>query len=447
MQLSWNQLPAAAALCGLMAACVGQQALADDLFADGKPRDIKDGALIVPDTTIGGYALFPADNNWQMQAMEVSNTNSMGVRYGTAQLYRPLDRKYFADMIVTVNLNQSSRGFFLANDYCSGPHLVKVDKVVTSVGEGSWDNCLTIDPTVLTIAGKPVNAVVINIRNAQSGSRLYHLRLRFDPTVLGVTQPLPKSLDDKAFVENPALRVFVDRLTAWARQLQDATNVAVRYSKPADAFATMPSWWDLRSENAPALPKGALPDAPAVAAASAAAPFAMARSGPGILGTWLLKDRYGMTSRMDVTALAGQTGDTVYSTGDSIDASGRVLQARIGDAVLRLDSGSLWTFPLREGSSGTANVTRTNVDYPSIGLVQWRVVSVAARLARMEASVSYGFRMGAGTSVGITRGNWNATYIEGQYLPHSFSSDIMASAGSDARGHNENRVKGELAPP
>ena len=231
-----------------------EAAQAEDFFLDGKAREIKIDSRIAPDTTIGGYALFHADNNWQMQSMVVDGPTSMGVRYGTVQLYRPLDRKYFADLIVTTNLDQSSRSFFLLNDYCSGPHLVKVDKVMSGGGEGTRDNCMTIDPLVLTVGSRQVNVISINIRNAQAGSRLYHMRLRIDPTALGVTQALPANLNDRAYTENPALRVFVDRLAAWARQLQDATNIAIQYSKPANAFAAIPSWWDLKGDY-DALPK------------------------------------------------------------------------------------------------------------------------------------------------------------------------------------------------
>lgn len=242
MSIHWNNVPGAALLAAALAIGTCPSALADDFFAGRMPRAIKEDSLVAPGTTIGGYPLFHADGNWRLQSSSVAGPNNMNVFYGTVHLYRQMEGKFFADMQVTVNLNDSGEDFSLRKDICLGEHLVTVE---ASTG----DDCMTIDPVVLRVGSRQVTAVLINIRNSRFGRRFYHMRLRIDPASLGV-RVLPRSPSDKAYSEDPALRSFIERLTAWARQLQRATGNAIGYEKPADAYTAVPSWWDLKLEPA-----------------------------------------------------------------------------------------------------------------------------------------------------------------------------------------------------
>lgn len=142
----------------------------------------------------------------------------------------------------------------------------------------------------------------------------------------------------------------------------------------------------------------------------------------GALGTLVLTDTLtGAKRSMDILVKESNAEKTSYSSGDVIAKDGRVLQARIGEAVVRPVSGSLWTIPLKVGSVGDVKISRIDVSYESAGTLSWKVVAAGDGKVQIEAQVSYRI---VNNSNAFGFGKWLAVYSEGRPLPDSFSAVI-----------------------
>ena len=135
---------------------------------------------------------------------------------------------------------------------------------------------------------------------------------------------------------------------------------------------------------------------------------------------------FGKKHEMEIAVTESTALRTVYSSGDAVGKDGKVLQVRVGEAVLRVTSGSLWTLPLKEGASGEAEIEREGVNPRSAGNVTWKAVAAAGGKFRVDAKVTYG-----GTNSGGLRysafGNWTATYGNQGELPESSSAVLKGS--------------------
>jgi uncharacterized caspase-like protein len=146
-----------------------------------------------------------------------------------------------------------------------------------------------------------------------------------------------------------------------------------------------------------------------------------------VIGTLVMKDAYGKETRQEVVVQTVDAEKTVYSTGDVVARDGKVLQVRIGDVVLRVAAGALWTIPLMAGTAGEAKIIRADVSYEAPGKLMWKAVPVGNKGVQIVAEVAY--RVGApGHAVITSVGNWVASYSK-DALPESFNADIR-SGGS-----------------
>ncbi len=145
---------------------------------------------------------------------------------------------------------------------------------------------------------------------------------------------------------------------------------------------------------------------------------------PGALGTLVLTDTmFGKKHEMEIVVTESTALKTVYSSGDAVGKDGKVLQVRVGEAVLRAISGSLWTLPLKEGASGEAEIEREGVSSRSVGNVAWKAVAIAGGKFRVEAKVAYSFQ-GLSAVRFYANGNWTATYGNQSEVPESSSAVI-----------------------
>ena len=168
-------------------------------------------------------------------------------------------------------------------------------------------------------------------------------------------------------------------------------------------------------------PLAALPSGPA-AAAAAVQTSAPAQAQDGSLGTLVMTDTlFGKKATMTVVVTESTTSQTVYSTGDIVGRDGKVLQVRVGEMVLRLMSGQLWTLPVKEAASGEAIVRSPN---GAPGEIKWKSTLISGGKFRIEAMVGYGF-------YGRMFGNWTATYSSGGDLAESSSSVIRGNGNSN----------------
>ena len=118
--------------------------------------------------------------------------------------------------------------------------------------------------------------------------------------------------------------------------------------------------------------------------------------------------------------------------------------SRRTDAVVIVESGELWSVPLKPGTSGEARIRRTDVDFPSDGTVKWRVTTAEPGKLRIDAEVSYGYPMTSASHRGKALGKWVATYGANDVLPESFTANINGPPGADSRGYNTNTVTGRM---
>ncbi|MET0311135.1 MAG: caspase family protein [Burkholderiaceae bacterium] len=159
------------------------------------------------------------------------------------------------------------------------------------------------------------------------------------------------------------------------------------------------------------------------------------------LGRMVLNDpRYGEARATDVSLVAGPADRRTYSTGDVIANDGRVTAVRMGEVVMTVREGALWTIPLKPGTRGHATVATPG--QASVGSVDWEVASASG----VTAKINY-FVAGGGTtashSVDQNRryGTWSGTFTEG--LPFASSFRMQTFNGGYARSMSE-VVTGEM---
>ena len=141
------------------------------------------------------------------------------------------------------------------------------------------------------------------------------------------------------------------------------------------------------------------------------------------IGTLVLTDSTsGLKRNVEVTVAASNAESTVYSTGDEIAKDGRVLRIALGEALLRVTSGALWSIPVKAGTEGEAKLERLNVVYKGPSSISWRAISAGDNKVRIEATVSYpNFDRG---TVSPAYGKLHATYSGNQPLPSAFTTQI-----------------------
>jgi hypothetical protein len=232
-------------LFGLFFLLASLPALAEDLFDGKAPKDIARFVSVPAGSTVGGYPLYPGDDQWHYVSAEASRPNNVGVVFGSAHLIHPDGGNYFAEMIVTVNLNQGGAVYY-TSDPCSGEHLFKFSRAGAMGGEGSSDDCLTVNPQVVTISGKAITTLTIRIRNTQSAGRMYDMQLLLNAAGLGAGETTAADWSKDALARHADRSKLLDKVTAWARKLQDAVKLAIAFSKPRDAFKNVPSFRELR---------------------------------------------------------------------------------------------------------------------------------------------------------------------------------------------------------
>jgi hypothetical protein len=253
-----------------MAMCISSaSALAEDLFDGTTIRGFRPGSLLAPGTTMGGYPIFQGDNRWRIGSIKTFGPNNFGVTYGTLQVVQYDGNVYAAEMITSVNVNQSGEDFYLTSNNCGGEHLVVVNKATAGRGDSAWDNCLTIDPYVATIGSTQFTTLHFRVTNSQEGGRYYETNLLINTAALGFPESSATDWSAAAVAASPEKKRLIDKATTWGKQLQTATKAAMAWSKPKDAFANVASWRSLAS-NAAGSGKSDLPEAEPVMKTSSA---------------------------------------------------------------------------------------------------------------------------------------------------------------------------------
>lgn len=215
---------------------------AADLFKDGKPVPMKKGSEIAASTTISGYPMYLDSGAWRLVKIETSMPDTLGaadsLSHGEVTMLQvDATSTPVASMAVLVNLTSTGDNLYMGGSPCAGAHIVSVNK-----GAGLYDNCLTIDANASDPSKSEGTNFAIRITQSRSGGRLYILDLRVLASVLGVRGTYLADWQADAIQASAEKKAFVERLKKWAVSLQDASSRAVEFSKPADAFAAVPSY-------------------------------------------------------------------------------------------------------------------------------------------------------------------------------------------------------------
>lgn len=205
----------------------------EDLFSDNVARDYKPVVTLPSDATMGGYPTFQGGRKWRVISGS-STDNNERIKIGKLRLISPMGRDYFAEMTLKTSLNQGNSYF--AAEPCKGPHLVKND----NGGGGQFDNCMTIDPYVVTIQARNLTTLSIGVRNSQQGARLYDLRLLLNLDKLGFPDTGLHDWTDEKIKQDQAKMRLIENVSIWAKLLQEGVEKANDYGKPKDAFAKVP---------------------------------------------------------------------------------------------------------------------------------------------------------------------------------------------------------------
>ncbi len=147
----------------------------------------------------------------------------------------------------------------------------------------------------------------------------------------------------------------------------------------------------------------------------------------GPFGTLVLTDSLTKVKRSIVVKVeAAGPARTVYSTGDVIASDGTVLETRLGELVIRTESGALWAVPVRPGTSGQAAFVTTLGGFK--GVIRWQAMAEDATRVRIVATTYW-----AGGGAG---GRFVASYAPDSPVAQSFKTEISSpAAASYAQGY------------
>lgn len=205
-------------------------------------------------STLGGYALYLGDENWILTDLSKQGSNTFGdavaVNMGTAQLDQVTAKGWSARMYVTTNLSGANPNQYALGNPCAGNHLIAVNK-----GRGLDDNCLTVDADTGDLGPQKVTLLVLRITHSKSSGRKYRIALIMNlETLPGLSGTKPSDWTAAAVAAIPERAAFVQRLQQWGTVLQDASERALDFKQPQDAFANIPSYRTLAPEPDAAAP-------------------------------------------------------------------------------------------------------------------------------------------------------------------------------------------------
>nr|WP_315496084.1 hypothetical protein [uncultured Rhodoferax sp.] len=213
-----------------------QLAVAEDLFLDGKPRKVAQYSELPAGSTVGDYPLYTGGRTWYVLEQHAGD-NNMDLRILSVALGSPQDGDFFAEMSVTVSAGVATSDGYFSADLCSPsrPHLFMLNKA-----SGRIDNCLILDPYVAKMRTGDTTLFHVKVRNSQSSWRLYDMSLMLNPAKLGFPATTAADWSPSAVAADPKKKQSVDKIVAWAKQLQEGVNKAIAFSKPQDAFDGVP---------------------------------------------------------------------------------------------------------------------------------------------------------------------------------------------------------------
>jgi hypothetical protein len=209
-----------------------------DLFINGKLRQISAGSLISKNDTIGGYPIYQDDGRWIfVNGRESESTGgSSSVKMGSILLDYKEDTYLLARQSITASVDSGGFNSFWTGSPCSNEHLV-----IRNKGSGSNDNCMTINPFIINIGTKPTLFFNIALTNSGGNGRYYKLTIYVNADLLGLRDTGLGDWTKEEIKLKSHKQDIIDRLSIWAEQLQDGSIKALSYNKPQDVYNKIPS--------------------------------------------------------------------------------------------------------------------------------------------------------------------------------------------------------------
>ncbi|WP_342616852.1 hypothetical protein [Rhodoferax sp. GW822-FHT02A01] len=214
---------------------------ATELYPEGNLREIKAGDYIQPGDLVGGYPIIQNDGNWKFTSGKAytSNGGTDPIKMGYVQLDYYSGGYLLARQYVGVNTGPGSNSSWTGTP-CAPGHLVMRDK-----GRGRQDNCMTIDAQTVNAGTTPITFLNVVLTNSGSGGRYYRIVLGINADVLGIRGTGTGDWTPEELKAKPYKKVAIDKLAAWAEQIQDSSIRAFDFSKPVDVYEKIPTFMSL----------------------------------------------------------------------------------------------------------------------------------------------------------------------------------------------------------
>lgn len=214
-------------------------ALAGDLFDKaGKPVDIKRGSEIAARTTVGGYPIYNDAEAWQLMDIKSEMSGALNgaepVNRGAVSMWQVNEGgTTAAQMTLVTNLSTVGVDQYMVGEPCAGSHFLTMKKNM-----GYSDNCLTVD-----VDGRGAfTYFAVRVTQTRSAGRTYFVHLALGADSLGFPGTRRTDWSDEAVQADPRKKTLLENFKSWATLLRDGTEKAIEFSKPADAFAGVPSY-------------------------------------------------------------------------------------------------------------------------------------------------------------------------------------------------------------
>lgn len=217
---------------------LGLSAHAADFFQEGKLRPMKAGESVVATDTIGGYPIFQDDGRWVfVSGREWSSSGGQTpIKMGNVLLDYLQGNYLLARQSITASVDPGGTNNSWSGTPCSPDHLY-----LRNLGKGRQDNCMTIDPKIITLGTTPTLFLNVVLTNAGSSGRYYQVSLYVNADLLGVRSTGLGDWTQDELKAKPYKKDAFDRLVKWAEPLQDGSIRALDYAKPQDVYAQIPS--------------------------------------------------------------------------------------------------------------------------------------------------------------------------------------------------------------
>ena len=230
----------------LLAACfLVNTSNAKELTSGRAAENFTKGEKFENGSTFDGYPIYPGDGAWTIDSISNSVSGALGdaesVKFGRLLLKQQDPAGYWlASMFVTVNSSTVGGNQYYGGNPCGGQHVFVESKI-----SAQNDNCLAIDAGSYKAGAESNTYLRISVTQTRSGGRVYALTLVLRPDAFGFKNTTPNQWQASEINDDPRRQEFMAKLRLLGQQLRDATEKAIAYDKPKDAFDKVPSFHSL----------------------------------------------------------------------------------------------------------------------------------------------------------------------------------------------------------